>query len=59
MSAQSSKYHYGNVSPANNFHVPDYTTKKQCEKNMKKSSNKSITFVLHFIYAFYLKNVKI
>jgi len=37
MSVQSSKYHGGNVSPANNFHVPDYTTKKQCEN--KKYEN--------------------
>jgi len=58
MSAQSSKYHGGNVSPASTFHVPDYTTKK-CENKLKKSSNKSITCVLHLIYAFYLKNTKI
>jgi len=60
MSAQSSKYHDVDVSPASNFHVPDYTTKiDSVEKTMKKSSNKSIKFLLHFIYAFHLKNVKI
>jgi len=32
MSAQSSKYHDGNVFPVRNFHVPDSTTKKQSEK---------------------------
>jgi len=37
MSAQSSKYHDGNVSPASNFHVPDYTTKKQCIKKYEKT----------------------
>jgi len=59
MSPQSSKYHGGNVSPVSNFHVLDSTAKITCEKNEEKSSNNNITCVLHFIYAFYLKNVKI